>query len=216
MSTGDRLPLIDALLAAECIAGMWGLDREACPLVGSARRRAITVGDLEFIAPLPAPGVRDELFDRMDLTMGTGGLFGEGTVPVAKPLKGFKRGFGYCDTLVDVTNQATGQGFAIRVQIHRYAADGSNRGWIELMRTGPAEFGQFFLRAWKARHCIAPELEASIDGHLVNAARQRVPTPTEADAFRCCGLEPVEPTRRDAFAARAKEQWRHQRTWSVR
>ena len=206
---GDRLKLHDALAAAECIRGMWGLDPETCLLVGSARREAISVGDLEFCAPMPAPGTRDELFERMDLTMQTGGLFGAGTVPVAQPLKGFRNRFYYCDTRVDLTHQETGKELSVRVQIHRYEADGSNRGWIELMRTGPSEFGEWFLAAWKAFWKMPIGRRASIDGHLVNDVGARVPTPTEADCFRQIGMAWISPDRRDAFAeaARHRSRW---------
>lgn len=216
MSAGARLRLADALAAAECIRGMWGLDAPACALVGSARRETITVGDLEFIAPMPEAIANDDLFDRMDRTMQTEGLFGAGTVPLARPLKGFRRGFLYCDTLVDLTNQATGEGLSVRVQIHRYAADGSNRGWIQLMRTGPAEFGEWFLRQWKSRHAIPPDQRASIDGHLVGPHGGRIPTPSEADCFVECGMKYVEPDRRDGIAEVMKAQHRHERGWATR
>jgi hypothetical protein len=201
MSAGDRLLLQDALAAAACIQDMWGLRGPDVLLVGSARRQRPDVGDLEFTCRAPAEGGPDVLFEAMDRTMAVEGLFGASTVPVAKPLKGFKRGFGYCDVLVDLHRQDNGAEFQVRVQIHRWAWDGANRGWIELMRTGPTDFGQWFLHAWKRHHGIQPEADASRDGRLIGVDGVPVPTPREEDAFTACGLTWIEPERREAFMA---------------
>lgn len=211
MSEGARLDLGEALGAAECIARMWGITGDDALLVGSARRRRPTVGDIEFTCRRPAPGERDVLFDAMDPTMETGGLFGAGTVPIARPLKGFKRGFGYCDCLVEVTNEITRQAVRVRVQIHRWDPDGFNRGWIELMRTGPSGFGIHFLAAWKKRWGIPPSAKASVDGMLFNAAGNQVKVATESEAFIKCGMSWVAPEQRDVFiaqvdAARGRDQ----------
>lgn len=199
--TANRLSLAEARAAAECVAGLWGLNTPDVLLVGSVRRQRDSVGDLEFTCRRPAEGEPDPLFARMAPTVRVGGLFAaEDDRPevVATGLKGFVTHFAYTDLLVDLT-RTDGVPFAVRVQIHRWEPDGVNRGWIELMRTGPLEFGKWFLNTWRRRWQLKGE--ASVDGMLVYGSGHPAATPTEADCFRLAGINFIEPDRRDAFAA---------------
>jgi hypothetical protein len=45
----------------------------------------------------------------------------------------------------------------IPVQVHRY--DPGNRGWLEIMKTGPVEFNKLFLWRWKQRWDLVREDE---------------------------------------------------------
>lgn len=196
----NRLSLEEAKAAATCIVGLWGLHTPDVLLVGSARRQRESVGDLEFTCRRPAECERDVLFEAMSPTVRLGGLFAaddERPEVVAEALRGFSPHFGYADLIVDLT-RTDGHPFRVRVQIHRWDPDGLNRGWIEIMRTGPVEFGMWFLKAWKRRWDLKGE--ASIDGRLVDGAGQQVPVRTELEAFKAAGMNYVEPDRRDAVA----------------
>lgn len=199
MSTGTRLPLAMAQDAARALMILWRMPTDSCMVVGSVRRGREDVGDLEFTARMPVDKNRDELHRAMAGTLKTDGLFaGEArrtTFGVA--VEGFKPGFKYCS--VRMTMVRGEESFDIGVQIHRYSHSDSNRGWIEIMRTGPAEFGPIFLGRWKKHHGITHEKPASIEGHLVNVAGERVSVPTEAEAFALCGLKYIEPHQRDAI-----------------
>jgi DNA polymerase/3'-5' exonuclease PolX len=60
-------------------------------------------------------------------------------------------------------------------------------GLLELIRTGPADFShEFVTRLWEYGL-------RSRDGHIEDAKGKRVPTPEEADAFRACRLQYIEP-----------------------
>jgi hypothetical protein len=212
MSEGNRLPLEDAQAAAAFIMLMWGLNTPDAMLAGSARRRRPTVGDLEFTCRGVAEGEPDPLYDRIAKTVRLGGLFGERDADLpAEAVKGFKRWFGYCELVVHLVHNPTGTAFSVPVQIHRWDANGSNRGWIELMRTGPLDFGIWFLTAWKKRWGIKPDHRASSEGTLYDGQGKAVWVATELEAFQMAGLKYVEPHERDAFmaqvnSARARDQ----------
>lgn len=199
MSTGTRLPLAMAQDAARALMNLWRMPTDSCMVVGSVRRGREEVGDLEFTARMPVDKDRDELYRSISGTLKTDGLFG-GT-PNLKTygvaISGFKPGFKFCS--LTMTLERGVESYKIPVQIHRYAHSDSNRGWIELMRTGPSEFGQMFLRRWKERHGIPPANQSSDEGHLLDASGARVSVPTEQAAFELCGLQFIDPGKRDAI-----------------
>ncbi len=217
MSEGARLSLEDALAAATCVVNLWGLTTPDVLLVGSVRRRRPDVGDLEFTCRRPREDESDLLYDRMAPHVRVGGLFSatdEGRV--AEAIKGFSKHFGYADLRLDLTNEATGKSLVIRVQIHRWEPDGHNRGWIELMRTGPQAFGIWFLKQWKARWHIPGNKEASHEGSLVDAAGNQVAVPTELDCFRRSGIPFIEPDARDAYIEKRTGQSRQLEAWRMK
>ena len=203
MSTGTRINIADAQRLAAWLFKHWVLDPKTCFVVGSVRRQCDTVGDIEIIAPR-RDKKDDPEFERISATM-------EGTVlrsmfdaPVAQPIgraiKGLKPGF--LAAYMELDTRTVG---AFPVQIYRYGPD--NFGWIMLMRTGPADFGEWFLGRWKDAHGISrgdPRFRGSIDGHLVDASCMVVPVRTEDEAFARINVKPVPPERRSAFVEHIK------------
>lgn len=138
--------------------------------------------------------------------------------PKARALEGLRPGF--LETTLEVmltnilpaptsvppssTSASSSEGCPVKIQIFRYTpGDKGNRGWVELRTTGPREFGIDFLVGWKKRYGIVGDGKASIDGHLVDSYKRRVPVPTEDDCFRIVGRGPIPPEQRDEYAARA-------------
>lgn len=215
MSTGPRIPLARALAAAQMAMQLWGMTAPSCAIVGSVRRRKADVGDLELIAPVPevmsrpidpfhepeeVTELNDPLFARIAASVRhEPDLFNPNPPPpVAKAIEGLKPGFLACKLEVRLT---AAPAVIVPVQIFRYTP--VNRGWCELMRTGPSDFGQDFLVRWKQRYGIVGEGKASIEGHLVDSYRRRVPTPTEDDCFRLAGMAFIPPEEREEYAAQA-------------
>lgn len=224
MSAGPRIPLPRAVAAAEAICHKWGMVSSAYAIVGSVRRRRAEVGDIEIVGPLPsrappqvdlfgAPSKRargsadvsaDELYERM-----LPGMLLRNTCPthgrdyLAVETVGFKPGFLECRLMVNLSGVLPGVAGTtpVPVQIFRYSACGGNRGWCELMRTGPREFGIGFLVRWKAAFGIPRGERASLDGWLIDSKKNRIEVRTEDDCFRLAGMKPVPPEERDEYAA---------------
>lgn len=236
MSDGPRIPLARAVQAAAMVMQLWGMAAPSCAVVGSVRRRKADVGDLELIAPLPEAACAaafdpfdpqagkveagdDELYRRIFASAdGQPDLFNPSKPPpIARAIEGLKPGFRMCSLAVRLSGGGVAPAVEIPVQVFRYTpGDKGNRGWCELMRTGPGEFGQQFLVDWKRSFGIQGDNRASKDGFLVDPHGVRIPTPTEEDCFRLCRRAFVPPEERDEHAARAqraaereqKEIWR--------
>ena len=203
MSTGPRINIADAQRLAAWLFKHWVLDPKTCFVVGSVRRQCDTVGDIEIIAPR-RDKKDDPEFERISATM-------EGTVsrsmfdapaaqPIGRAIKGLKPGFLAADLELDTRTVG-----AFPVEVYRYGPD--NFGWIMLMRTGPADFGEWFLGRWKDAHGIPrgdSRFRGSIDGHLVDASCQVVPVRTEEEAFARIGVKFVPPERRSAYIEHIK------------
>lgn len=208
MSAGlNRLPLSLAVAAARCCAEAWKMGAD-CPVVGSIRRRAEMVGDIEFIAPFPGSKDVDRLFQTIQRTAmpsasGPVSLFdASAEESVVEPFviesKGLKPGFKTVSLKAHLTNAQLAREFTVAVQIYRYTE--VNRGWIEIMRTGPAEFGKWILYRWKIAKGIPESHQASEDGFLRNSRGDVVPTPTERAVFAHLGMGFIEPEDRAAAA----------------
>lgn len=218
MSEGPRILISEAVQVLDQIRGLW-----RCPgleVVGSVRRELPHVGDIEVIAEIPAMAMRkdarrqdDSLFAAINATMHNpwvedvkGGLFDvrpesqpiEQLPRIGKALRGLRPGFRACSIELDPW------GKTIPLQVYRYTP--TNRGWITLMRTGPGEFGIWFLGQWKKRWMINQDRQASVDGYLVDRTGKVIDTPTEADAFRLCGLEWIPPQNRQRVAEAAMRE----------
>jgi hypothetical protein len=205
MSTGDRIELGAAEAFAGWLFNRWKLDPAVCFVVGSVRRRRETVGDLEIVLPL-RPADQDPEHASIAATMrGTGpalGLFApakpDDKDAIGTALRGLRPGFKACALEIERR-----QGGTFPVQLYRAGPEAF--GWLMLMRTGPAEFGEWFLGVWKDRWKIprgSAEHPASKDGHLVDSAGSVVPVGTEAECFRLAGLAEIGPTERQAFIER--------------
>lgn len=207
MSTGERLPLALAVQAAQAIMQSWNMRAPSCTIVGSVRRRRPDVGDLELLAPLPLDPAKDELCRTIRETLEANPLFaGDERPPLTgRIVSGLKPGFKEASLVVELTHKISGRVYEIPVQVFRYEpGERGNRGWIELMRTGPGDFGKFFLAKWKKHFGIPKVLPASKDGHLVDLHGIRVPCETEEDCFRKCGMGRIPPEARDMFMERVR------------
>jgi hypothetical protein len=193
MSEGARLPLGWAVAAASWLFQQWDMSPQTCFICGSVRRRVPEVGDLDIIAPLPELRQPDLLFSSIDRTVIKPaekiGLFEaattEQTARFVEVTSGHKP---YFKSLCVVANiEAEGRIHSIPVQVNRYTAQ--NRGWMELCKTGPKEFGEWFLVKWKEAY-----------GNIV-------PVPCEADCFRLAGLAHFPPQDRAEIARQAMAGW---------
>lgn len=206
MSVGARIALADVRLVVTALCQAWALDPSTCFIVGSARRQRPDVGDLEILAPVEPAG-KDTLFTRIESTLDApDGLFGAlaGNVPaMGRAVSGVKPGF------LEASLVMRPLGFDIPVQVYRYTPD--NLGWSVIHRTGPRDFGVWFLTKWKKAWGIPLGVEdrpASIDGHLVDAGRNVIPVPSEERAFELAGLKYIDPWTRDAFASSVRADFR--------
>jgi DNA polymerase/3'-5' exonuclease PolX len=212
MSQGPRIKLGDARRLCQDLWNIWGLDDTAV-VVGSVRRGLPEVGDIELIVPVQEIRQRgddqiDYLFNRINGSMSNPwvdpkakerSMFDpeplviepEPDQIIGEAVRGLKPGFLSASLLLRPL------GLEVPCQLYRYTPQ--NRGWIELMRTGPADFGRLFLIAWKRRWNIPHEQQASIDGHLVNRDGEIVHVPDEHAAFSLCGMEFILPESRDSW-----------------
>lgn len=213
----DRIPHERAMAAARLL--MEALEIREAQIVGSLRRLVSAVGDIEIVVPMPEVGAFDALFERIKERFDMPGLkphpvprqeledkmlFGDcpsGTMvkPAAPPslllptlgkvIKGAKPGFRYCQVCLQLSGEPRA---VVNVDIFRYdQGDQGNRGWIELIRTGPADFGKQACIRWKQ---ISGGF--SKDGYPHNRQGFRIPVPTEQAAFDLLGWDWVPPERR--------------------
>lgn len=199
MSDGPRIPLEKAKAVARWLAEKWSMTEETgCLVVGSVRRERKDCGDLDFIAPLPPDEDHDALYDAIGTSMGLftnkKGLFGGSATPgcvKGTVVKGFNPMFKSLQLLITGAS-----GAQIPVQIERYTpGPQGNRGWKEIMRTGPAEFGEALLTQWKAIcGTMGTPTPGSQKGFWVDENSLEIPTPTELHCFqraRCLWLNPT-------------------------
>ena len=217
MSDGPRIPMEKAeafvLALFQRRLGYASIEDAAAQgveVVGSIRRRRPDIGDIEIIAPMPraanpecVQSSEDRLFRELNLCVSNPWVDGSGSLFAEKPdtsrsfgvaVRGLKPGFKAASL------QLKAYGVEVGLDVFRF--DALNAGWIKLCRTGPSEFGRWFLGRWKERMGIPvgdPKRQASIDGYLVDDRGQIVPVATEAECFRLIGANFVEPERRDAM-----------------
>lgn len=201
-----RIDLATAMRTARWLQNRWQLEEDS--VVGSLRRLRAEVGDLEFIAPMPELGQVDELYERLRLDIAPpldrgGDLFdpeppriGDSLRWLGIALKGFRPGMRYCQLLIRGASNREA-----KVEIYRYdAGPQGNKGWVQVMRTGPEAFGKGLLSQYKALHRIPSDIAGSDKGYLLSIAGERVPTPTELDVFSACRCLYVEPQQREEDA----------------
>lgn len=217
MSDGPRIPLAAAeafvLALFQRRLGYASIEEAAQDGVevgGSIRRRRPDIGDVEIIAPMPraanpecVQSSEDRLFRELNLCVSNPWVDGSGSLFAEKPdtsrafgmaVRGLKPGFKACSLCL--------RAYGVEVGLDVFRYDALNAGWVKLCRTGPGEFGQWFLGRWKERMGIPvgdPARKASVDGYLVDARGQIVPVATEEEAFRLIGANFVLPERRDAM-----------------
>lgn len=202
MSTSPRMPRERAEAAAHCLMKSWGMHAARCFIVGSLRRGKPDVGDVDLLAPAPEPNKHDALFEAiLETCEGQNALFGNpAAAKFTRPIEGLKKGFLACRLVCQLRGVEPGaDAVEVPVQVFRYTPE--NLGWQLIMRTGPDDFGIWFLTQWKARFGIptGEEHPASVKGHLVDDRRIVVPVPSEADAFEKCGLVWIPPEQRTGY-----------------
>lgn len=211
MSEGPRLPLINADAVAAALFERWKLDPARCFVVGSVRRRLETVGDIEIVAPA-MPKACDTICQAIEATMPppASGLFAAAPLTddmvIGRAVRGLKAGFLCASLVVRPFPGDPALDVEIPVQVYRY--EPANLGWMMIERTGPKDYGKWWLWMWKRAWGIPVGDEnhpASIDNHLVNARRERVDVASEAEAFNKCQIAYCEPHDRDRFIARQNE-----------
>ena len=168
------------------------LGLEDCLVAGSIRRRVPWVKDIELVCAMPGPGEPDTLLQRIrdifvcpvevaaapslwtslapasDITMPAKSI-GVG-------IKGVREEFRYCQLRVQAPSD---KAVWMNVDIFRYdPGPQGNRGWIELIRTGPADFSKNALIRWKKL-----TQGKSDQGYPITADGRRVPVPSEEAAF---------------------------------
>jgi hypothetical protein len=125
------------------------------------------------------------------------------------PLKGLRPGFKACSLLLHLKHPQQ----IVKLEVYRYDEPGpigmsghrtppGNRGWIEMIRTGPADFGPFMLWRWKKASCGG----CSDLGYPCLPSGAAVPCITEADAFELCRVPWIEPQARDNWQRRLSSE----------
>lgn len=230
-ATATRLPLAQALTISKGFASAL-LSIAATPeqraaveagvFVGSIRRKKADIGDIEIVAPCPesidttwatkAWIAADPLFTVLNGVLRNGapvpqntGLFGESVIvpkdckKIATAVRGCKPGF-KAATITLHAYEGTPNATDISLQVFRGYR--GQMGWLKLYRTGPVEFGEWFLGQWKKRHGIPtgdPNWKASVNGWLVGQDQLPLDVFTEEEAFDQCGIAYIPPEDRDKF-----------------
>jgi DNA polymerase/3'-5' exonuclease PolX len=185
MSTGTRVPLVEAELVAVALASTLMPACERIQVAGSVRRQRPDVGDVELVAVPRIETEPDGMFgersinrltERLDMLLAAGTLASHPTDP--------KRGERY-SKLLDA-----GSG----LQVDLFSARPATFGLIFLIRTGPAAYSERFVTDLRRRglHVAGGELHR---GGLGCGAYECevVPTPEEADVFAAAGWPFAKP-----------------------
>ncbi len=193
--------------------------------VGSYRRGLPTVGDIELIAPMPKEG--DPLHDRLaahfydptakpETTRTTqlalfGGAPAEEIAALAGPPRGERFGnpgpglrprFGYAQVELFLKLPQPNPPY-IKLDWFRFdAGPNGNRGWVQLIRTGPWDFSRDCCARWKRITNGGYSTSGDdLGGCLYRAGGTRVPVPDEATAFELLELPYIEPRERRSGTA---------------
>jgi DNA polymerase/3'-5' exonuclease PolX len=195
VSTGTRVRLEEAVLAALPLVDLLGIGADRIAIAGSIRRRRPDVGDIEILAVprIHRETVADGLFELRDVDVDelqavVDRLLMDGTL--ASHPDGPKRGPRY-SKLVHV---------ASGIQVDLFSVRADTWGVGLLIRTGPRDYSHRFVqeikqRGWHVGHGF--ELHR---GSLACAYRlapcDSVATPEEADVYREMGLAFIAPEER--------------------
>lgn len=209
MSDGPRITLAQADAVVLRLRDRWGLG-DSVHVCGSIRRRQEWIGDVDLIAPYVSPAAPDPLYERIVATCDNPpprtSIFAGEVAPSDKTfchaVSGLKPGFLTCSLELNLW----GGRQVVKCQVSRYTPQ--NFGWMMIEKTGPWNFGRWFLVKWKQHHGIPTgdvKHKASIDNHLVGPDQKVVTVATEQGAFVMCGLNFIPPEKRDAFIRRAEQ-----------
>lgn len=188
-TTETRIPLEVADKIADWLIGQMNPPRMGgIEVVGSIRRRKPDVGDIEFIAPMPARD--DHLFRQLDRILRAEGVMFDTPDAIGERVRGVHEGFKSCSFTVKPPVDLWRE--YVAVQVYRYTPD--NRGWIEALRTGPMEFG---------RDVLVPALKRA--GYqaregVIWSKHGQMSVRSEQSLFHLLGMKWVEPQDRKGVA----------------
>ncbi len=169
-----RRPLLEAELVADSVLQYLAPYVKRSVVAGSIRRRRPDVKDIEIVAE--PVGVPD-------------GLFGA-TRPAALEIREAARAWGRLakagEKFIQVPD-VLGSGLALDLFL---VTPPASWGAILTIRTGPADFSQRLVTALRGR------LMRCEEGRVLGRFGVEVPTPTEEDFFRACGVAWVPPEER--------------------
>lgn len=174
---------------------------------GSVRRGKPEPRDIELILPW-GDGRCDPIYQAVIQLAGDpdAELFGDHVDRVFRAVSGLKPGFRYCqiEGIPSDAWDAVEPGLAaFKVDLFRYdAGPTGNLGWIQLMRTGPGDFGRDCLAHFK-KHGGG----GSQDGYLVSGGGRVIATPIEITAFKAMHIAWLEPHQRTSDAIRFQDKW---------
>lgn len=213
MSAGVRihrkvaLRILDRVLSVLSVLGVPG---DQVAVAGSLRRGRMAVGDIDLLAPLPAPGRdrEDRLCEAILVWFTWRGRPGELMQPRLPESghgslgwieRGCAPGFHFaCLTVVD--RAVDGSVLEVPLQVQRYVpGPKGNFGYQMMLRTGPAEFGMMVLERYRRRRdgrATGPR-RAADHGYLLDGDGMAVPTPTEECVFALAGMGYIPPERRE-------------------
>ena len=203
MSTGSRIPLARAIKASKLVSERLGLDKLGAVVVGSVRRMRQDVGDLDLLAPA-SPKKSDPVYDAIMPFCDNVAqpMFAADSPKFIRAVEGFKPGFLACKLLCNLRIFEHEDSTPVPLNVFRHTPE--NAGWAMLMRTGPDEFGKWFLYRWKLAYGIPEDHPASRDGHLIDANGVIVPVATEAECFKLARVDEIAPSWRDNYIAGVK------------
>jgi DNA polymerase/3'-5' exonuclease PolX len=203
MSTGQRIPLDEALMIANHFIEHIASACDQIYIAGSIRRQRPEVGDIEIVA---VPSIQEmhvdlfsEVVERVDLLDRLlNEYLADGVVQKRVSEKG-----------------ATAWGKLHKrlifdgAPVDLFCAEADRLGVILAIRTGPAEYSHALVsgpnvRLPRGRVGLLPERFRVQDGWLTyRVSGQRIPTPTEEGFFSLIGVPYQEPPGRGALAASA-------------
>jgi DNA polymerase/3'-5' exonuclease PolX len=190
-TTKTKLPLADAIEAAEAFRDLFDGTFQRWEIAGSIRRQRPAVGDVEHVViPKTSQFGRNLVWDRMEALLPGVGLFGSrGTLEMAVYPDG-KHRFG--DLLRGVMFGG------IRHEI--FSADKLNWGAVLTIRTGSADFSRRMVTQMRARgEFCQGGVNGEHRGYVCRInSNSIVECPDERTFFEMCGESWREPREREA------------------
>lgn len=177
--TAQRYPREQALVVAQALYDVVAPVCRWAAIAGSLRRGLSHVKDIELVlAPVPERDLLgEERYETTDLDAELELQELSGALLRRPPERWGKR-----------YKAASHQGIPVDIFIVRPPAEW---GAVLAIRTGPAELGRELVTRCRDRGLRCT------DGRLVDGKGRTVPTPSEEDFFRECGLPYVEPAERE-------------------
>lgn len=178
MSSGTRIRLGEARELAEAVTALIGPACERVAIVGSIRRKAVSIGDIEILCIPKFEAAGEDLFgnttekvnmlDQLVQQLLSAGTFTHRLDVNGRPSCGhrYKRLL-FEDVGLDLFS----------------CLPPAQWGVLELIRTGPADYSHEFVKQRKEGGKVLPPGYRIHEGQLLNERGQVIPTPTERSLF---------------------------------